>query len=375
MLLNNKISELTNSIFSRKLTSDQQDQLISQTAAAIERNIQEQVELEQDAGELIAFYDVITQRISNSKEAGRWVSADDVEFMFKDFFKTKYPGTQFSGQANKPNFYKIQLSSEANDDFRAFMKDNPSSFRPTTFSPAKFSRVQFTNKISSHNSHVGHEEVDQFHPIIRFAIDESKHADKKINPCSHSQVLHKEAIDILPDLKSEKNLFYYVERWAFSLMTEVETLRYFIATFEGKIYEGIQSEILINKATNQTNQVLQAPCNSEKTNALNIYKELKKHAHDLLLEENEKLKIEKITKAKFQLAAIRNNTARKTENMKESIKRYKYEGNDRQVKISEGKLAAYQKRMAEQIKMIEDKIEDFSPPESGEVCAGLITLI
>ena len=128
MLLNNKISELTNSIFSRKLTSEQQDQLISQTAAAIERNIQEQEELEQDAGELVAFYDVITQRISNSKEAGRWVSADDVEFMFKDFFKTNYPGTQFLGQANKPNFYKIQLSPEANDDFRAFMKDNLSSF-------------------------------------------------------------------------------------------------------------------------------------------------------------------------------------------------------------------------------------------------------
>lgn len=375
MLLNNKISELTNSIFSRKLTSEQQDQLISQTAAAIERNIQEQEELEQDAGELVAFYDVITQRISNSKEAGRWVSADDVEFMFKDFFKTNYPGTQFLGQANKPNFYKIQLSPEANDDFRAFMKDNPSSFRPTTFSPEKFSRVQFTNKISSHNSHVGHEEVDQFHPIIRFAIDESKHADKKINPCSHSQLLLKDALETIPDIKSEKTLFYYVERWSFSLMTEIETLRYFIGTLEGKIYDGIQAEILINKATKQTNQVLHAPEISKKLNTLNIYKELKQHAHDLLLEENEKLKIEKITKAKFQLTAIRNNTARKTENMKESIRRYEYEGRDIQVKSIKTKLSNFQKRMAEQIKMIEDKIEDFSPPESGEVCAGLITLI
>ena len=87
MLLNESISKLTSKIFSSRLSAKEQEDLINQTADAIVRNVKDEQTLENDAGELVAFYDVITENINNARKAGRWVSADDVEFLFLDFLK------------------------------------------------------------------------------------------------------------------------------------------------------------------------------------------------------------------------------------------------------------------------------------------------
>ena len=370
MLLNESISKLTSKIFSSRLSAKEQEDLINQTADAIARNVKDEQTLENDAGELVAFYDVITENINNARKAGRWVSADDVEFLFLDFFKTNYPGTSFEKNTEESNTYQIKLSTDASDDFRSFIHQNPNLQRPTNFSHERKNKFSFTNKISSRHVASRTEEVDQFHPIIRFAIDESKKSQRQINPLSLCKVKSSVAIDLVGSFLEDCDFaFYYVQRWSFRVLATIENLKYFLISDDGEMLEGIQAESLINHVASSSPSIFKMPNNS--ATILEINKLAKNEALKLFDQEKGKMLADIVYKAKFQIRAIRENTKRKQTEMEARVLDFKSEQKEKQARMLEGKISKLKERMESRIRQIEDRLVNYSA-EYEDVCAGII---
>ena len=77
------------------------------------------------------------------------------------------------------------MSREASFEFSSFLQVNPGlQQRPSKFSHDKFGHFKFTNRPSRKGSLGKLECIDQFHPIIRFAVNEFKDSSHKIHPLS-----------------------------------------------------------------------------------------------------------------------------------------------------------------------------------------------
>src|SRR5207244_11012726 len=106
-----------------ELTDEERDHRAQETEAAILKRRAEQEQLEQEAVNLIGFSDYILDSIQESREKGRWLSADELLLLVEDFFARQYPGTQIERHAKRSSAAHIRLSEQAQASLSVFMKE------------------------------------------------------------------------------------------------------------------------------------------------------------------------------------------------------------------------------------------------------------
>jgi superfamily II DNA/RNA helicase len=91
-VLGEKISELSYQLISHRLTPEQQEQQIEQTAIALANQKEQQEELESKAGDLTAHGDYILNKVKAAESLKRFIQGKDLWIYTRDFLKENYPG-------------------------------------------------------------------------------------------------------------------------------------------------------------------------------------------------------------------------------------------------------------------------------------------
>ena len=167
-ILGEKIRELAFDLLNKKLTADEEQDRIDQTAFAIENKKRHEEELEIDAAHLVAHGDYIINQVKAARELNRWIHSDDIKHYIIDFFQAYYPGCDFKRIDDQKNIFDISLSNQAKNDLESFIREERISI-PTLLirSAAKPFTYMFENKLVF-DSRSRIEVINQIHPLVRF---------------------------------------------------------------------------------------------------------------------------------------------------------------------------------------------------------------
>ncbi len=178
-ILSNEMNTLENSLrFSFDLTPDEQQEMVEQTAIAIENKKINNEELEKESSGLMAYGDYVFEQISSAHKYNKWMNSNDLQSYLIGFFKTFYPSSRLIVGEDANDVCKLTLDSSIREDLKSFIQINKNIY----FSPiynTKESKVVF-GKISDKNRINNIETINQLHSLIKFASDKIN-TSKKID--------------------------------------------------------------------------------------------------------------------------------------------------------------------------------------------------
>lgn len=117
-ILGEKTENLILDLLNPDLSEQEREARAELTLAAIENKKVEQERLEQEASNMMAFGEYILSEITQSRQKGRWLRPEDLEYFIYDFFQLYYPETTITPKQD--GFITINLSLEARRDLRLF---------------------------------------------------------------------------------------------------------------------------------------------------------------------------------------------------------------------------------------------------------------
>ena len=121
-ILGKTIGKFTRWIFSRELTPEQIERRAKQTAEAVWKRAQIESELESSTGALIAFQDLLSEQIGESKSLGRFIKPEELRLHAEDFFAAHYKNDPclLIPDNPAPDCIECTLSHSAMSDFGTF---------------------------------------------------------------------------------------------------------------------------------------------------------------------------------------------------------------------------------------------------------------
>ncbi len=174
-VLGEPIRQMTAKLLDPRLTVEQKDQAIAQTAQALENQEQEQSRLESEAGSLVQHGDYIIERIAESRDRQRWLSAEDILIYMRDSILTNFPGSVIESSPTGSDTYRIQLSSKGTLEFNRFLQDRRLRGTTRISSGDMRQRFRFTPSVVQKDRSV--ESISHLHPLVRFATELDRRDD------------------------------------------------------------------------------------------------------------------------------------------------------------------------------------------------------
>jgi hypothetical protein len=107
-VLGDEIQQLTAELLTGRLTPQEEEQRISQTALALEKRNQSEQELEEQAGQLIAHSDYILKKVHAAREFSRQITVDDLLLYVRDYLEKSAPGHRWFQPGD--DLYEVELS-------------------------------------------------------------------------------------------------------------------------------------------------------------------------------------------------------------------------------------------------------------------------
>ncbi len=111
-VLGEPIREMTMKLLDPKLNDQQKEEVIDQTAQALENRRREEEQLEAEAGSLVQHGDYILESIMESRDRHRWLSRDDILIYVRDRMLRDFPGSVIETSPVGSDTYRIKLSPE-----------------------------------------------------------------------------------------------------------------------------------------------------------------------------------------------------------------------------------------------------------------------
>ncbi len=174
-VLGEPIREMTMKLLDTKLTDQQKDDVIDQTAQALENKRQEEDQLEDEAGALVQHGDYIRERIMESQDRRRWLNADDIQIYVRDRVLRDFPGSIIETSPAGSDTYRIELSPEGVTAFRAYIARRGIRGRIRLLNVDARQRFRFTPSVVQKDGKV--ECISQLHPLVRFAAERDRNDD------------------------------------------------------------------------------------------------------------------------------------------------------------------------------------------------------
>ncbi len=220
-ILGGEIRKLEIELLSGKLTPEQQNRRIDQTAQALSNLRYEEEKLEQDAVSLVAYGDYILNQVQAAYQLNRWISGEDIKVYLFDYLKLNYPGCELHQMEPDSLIYDIELAEKARFDLNKFLDKNKYSFTTRLVSSSNPVRCRFENQTVTYQKK-SEEVINQFHPLIRMVSSRIKEREEQLTPAVALR-LKSSVVD-----KTFKKGIYViaVQHWYFSGLQDIEKLSY-----------------------------------------------------------------------------------------------------------------------------------------------------
>ncbi|MBI2929891.1 MAG: DEAD/DEAH box helicase family protein [Verrucomicrobia bacterium] len=245
-ILGEEVAKLTAQIFREDLTPEQVAQRADQTAGAVLERARQEAELEQSAGALIAFQDLLSEQIGESQRLGRFIKPRELRLHLDDFLSARFTGSDacllvWGNPA--PDCLELTLSFRALSSFEDFCRlhdyEWPDGFSRTTRSavltldPAVHQRLKRQFRRLTLVTHL--------HPFFRWITAENERATNNWHKVSAVRVM---SSDFTPGL-----YFYLIYRLTLDGITRRDGFHYGLKSLAtGEVLTGIRAEALLNQS-------------------------------------------------------------------------------------------------------------------------------
>lgn len=218
-VLGEQIQELTADLLTGRLTPDEEEQRIAQTALALERQSQSERALEEQAGQLIAHSDHILKRVHAARDFSRHISDEDLVVYVRDYLEKHSPGYRWVEVESDPPSVELTLSAMTLAKLESFISERR-LYGLTRLAEGGARRCRFANKVRGNIG--GIEQISQFHPLVRFISDQIQSLE------AHSGELISVRVPAAFDLPANivpGQYAFSVHRWTFEGLRTEEAIR------------------------------------------------------------------------------------------------------------------------------------------------------
>ena len=369
-VLGDRIQELTQALFSERLTPEEESRRIDQTALALENRQLEEVRLEHEATHLTAYGDYILRQVKAARELHRSISAQDLRSYVTDYFDIHYTGSEFRQVPDDATRFDISLSVDARRDFAAYLRKLRMTVQTRLAGDTvRHVRCWFENTAVPNPG--GREEViSQFHPLVRFVSERLSAPDEQRRPAVAMRVAAQHLAGVCaPDLYA-----FSVQRWSVRGLRDMERLDYAAAP-QGDGLSPLDppaAERLIATAVNRGTAWSGARGAMELGEIAEFVDEVCLAQSESRFEQYVKdLDAENADRANVQERMLDEHYRTQRSRLEELLDRYRREGRAHMVPPTEGRLRALDSRTERRRRDIDDRRElQYSTPEP--VCVGII---
>lgn len=350
-ILGEATEKLLVTLFEPELTDVERLNRAEETASSILKQRFEQEQLEQEAVNLMAFSDQVLNAVTQSRNQGRWLTAEELHSFVEDYFARYYLGTTLKPVQGRTAIFEINLTEDAKVDFDLFLKQH--RFATQTRLHRSSMLCLFDPRLADP---LGKEEgkpielLDPTHPLIQWIRHNYEHDPQKLHPISAIRCAQSD-IDVATGL-----YVYVIHRWLFTGWRSESRLAYQVAQCsDGQLWAADPSERLVYRAARwgktklnaanllDLNQVLALYCKCD--DALEIAFEAASAAFDT----------ENHNHCDVQQRSAVSYAARRRSQLEESIQTFQQSGKLRMLPATAGKLRKVNRELEIKKKTIDDR--------------------
>ncbi|MBW2065690.1 MAG: DEAD/DEAH box helicase [Deltaproteobacteria bacterium] len=369
-VLGDEIRKLTMDLLSSRLTAEQEDSRIEQTAQALVNIRKEEERLEEESAKLIAHGDYIINQVRAARELNRWITAHDLWIYVRDFLQKNYPGCEIRQVSDHDLVFDIDLSNKAKYDLREFLEqERISHLTRLTRSVSTPVRCRFENRVSV--ASVGREEIiSQFHPFIRFVSKKINSLKDSYYPAVSLSLSQTHCPMIHPSV-----YVFSIQRWSLRGIQERERL-FFAATSMENVDHFLSendAERLVTTAAVNGIDWLAASNLVDLKKAAELAERCLSHSYKRYEQYVAQLEDENNDRADIQENALDRHLTNQITRLQEVKDGHLRTGRDSLAKATEGKMQALKNRI--EMKKMEINKRRSLQHKCEELCVGLIQVI
>lgn len=363
-VLGEEIHSLTADLFSSRLTPQQQEQRIEQSARAIEQIRQQQDALERQASHMIAHGGYILEQVQAAHDFKKRITSEDLMVYVQDYLSRHCKGFVFQQGNNQELVFDIQLPPELASKLDGFMK-NQRLYGQTRLATGDKVLCRFENKLRLPSTK--EETISQFHPMIRFISEDLRARDEAYYPLvaiSMGETQHGAQIE--PGVYA-----FAVRRWSFSGLKQEEQIQARVIHLESEIPLDADASLeLLNRARVTGEDWLSAGNEADPDAVeagLDLCVELLESDFRQVSEEKE---LDNADRVNFQIKAAKQHRDRQLAIQEAILGGYRNTGRSRLIPALQGKIRHIRERFEQKEGQLEQKF-DFRR-STFDVCFGIV---
>ncbi len=365
-VLGKEIQQLTYDLIKDKLSEEQTNRRIEQTALSIEQNRHDQDELEKKAAHLVAHGDYILKRIQDAHEHNLRITDSDLLAYTNDYLNRYCQGHEFLPSSEDELVFDIKLPPSTASRLAEFISWK--NLRGLSSLPnGHKTRCRFQNKLV--HSNTAFEVINQFHPLIKFI-----HHD-----LTEKQELFYQLVSVkIEKDKVASNLsgvyVFAVHLWSFSgLSTEKILHARAVSLNEGNILNADSSRNLINQARVGGQEWRSASNDLDKSLVQDLIGECMREIESDYQFESDKREFENQDRVGFQIQSVERYKERRLNMHLRILEDLKASGNERLIPAREGLIKMLKERSDVRIASLSEKSKFGKSHDP--VCYGVIHIV
>lgn len=348
-ILGDLTEQLMLHMFNPYLSDDERDRQAKLTEVAILNKRAEQNRLEEEAVNLVGFSDYILDNIKDSRQKGRWLSADELSSLVEDFFARKYPGTKIDHNVKIKSAANIRLSDEAKSSLGVFINETKPATR-TRLHQSVASILCLFDPRQTEEFGRDVELIEPTHPLIQWIRADYIREGKQLHPISAIRVKANET-NVSPG-----DYVFVVHRWSFKGLRSEQLLTFKAAQIsDGKYLDDGSSEGLVTQAARYGRTIANAVNHLSVDTVLSGALRCETALCDAFAEKIRDFEAENQLRCNQQETSARKFAERRIAELQERLSRFRAQRNARLIPMTEGLLQKEQAQLKAKLAMIEQR--------------------
>jgi len=368
--LGEKAKELEVKLLRSKLTSEEEERLIEQTAQALENKQKEEEELEGRAAELVAYGDYIIGQVDACRELSRQISGTDLRNYVTEYLRLTYPGASTRQAGSDPCEIEIGLCPDSRYWLDNWMRKSGLSGQTALVSHRTSAiACRFENSVFKRGDRKT-EIIGARHPLVRAIAEATDGAAVRTRPAVAVR-LRSDALDGTID---PGRYAFAVQRWSISGIRHLEKLDYqAVCVDTEEQLEGDEAERLVVAAAREGHDWIGA------ANAIDI-SAISGLINNVCLFEGDEgfeafkrnVRAENEDRADLQLKTLQQHRDGQLESLEKVLNTHKMNDRPAMVKVTQGRIRALNNRVDLRIREIQARRE--ATARHDEIAVGVVEL-
>ncbi|MBP7866034.1 MAG: DNA/RNA helicase, superfamily II, SNF2 family protein [Acidobacteria bacterium] len=348
-ILGQVTQDLLTSLFDPELSDAEREHRAEATILALERNRVERNELEEHAINMMAFSDYLLRTVADDRETGRWLQPAELRFLVDDFFRRHHPACVMTPSADHPWQWDITLSHEARVDLHVYLQSRRPTVQTRLHRATTPVSCLFSLKDPPTRSHTM-ERITAIHPLILWIRHHYAENPEQLLPVASARLDTREA-------REEAGLYAYcIHSWRFEGIRTEKRLVFLARHLEsGTFLSPDASERLVFRAVTHGRSILNPDAVTIDLDGLaDLASSCEERLVQDYLDARLSFQAENENRCRVQEQSARAYYERKQNYLLGLLDRFRAEGSDRMVRLTEGRLRPVVHDLDVKLKQIAD---------------------